>query len=159
MPTIVSPEIIAYLAGFFDGEGCIHLTERRSYWLYKGKKTPYIGFFASVKVTQNVRRPLELFQEVFGGNIRIKRHPGSGGGNWVHYEWECSRGMMVKMLESLQPFLIVKKREAECAIRFVASLQRGVRITEEKRAMRRAMIIEVKDSKRLGRVLVEERVA
>lgn len=150
---------MAYLAGFFDGEGCIHLAERVAYTRYLTKsrgqtRYSYSGFVAIIKISQNVRRPLEIFQELFGGKVRVRGHMGEGGRTCRHFEWECPRTQMIAMLESLIPYLIVKKDEAEVAIRFCQTFQRGKKLTEEQRNERRAMIAQVKAAKRIGRVFL-----
>lgn len=151
---------LAYAAGFIDGEGCIHISERSAYWQHLGKKTRYTGFFGAVKVSQNVKEPLEMLQRLFGGNVRLRDHPGKDNRRWNHYEWEAPRSVVADTLEAILPYLIVKHCEAELAIPFFRSLAGGFhsgrRLTDEIREQRRSLIRGVKEAKSNGRSVTEE---
>lgn len=157
MPVIVDT-VLAYLAGFLDGEGCIHLREKLTYSGRDPKKKMYPGYYGAIKVTQNVRAPLELFQRHFGGGIRIKGHPGRDGRKWQHFEWECSMAQSAPMLEALLPYLIVKAEEAKAAIAFFRTFHAGRRLTNAMHSYRRGLIAQVKAAKAVGRI-AESRVA
>lgn len=104
-------QLIPYLAGFFDGEGTISISH------YKRDGG---GYQLQIAVSQNERAPLEIFQTRFGGKIysqkweKVKR---------AFYSWQLTNREEKRVfLEAVSPFLIVKKREAEIALAFLATL-------------------------------------
>lgn len=91
----------AYFAGFFDGEGCVGIKKpsarRRSH-------LPY------VTVSQVRPEVLLRMKAVFGGNIHFAKHCGKNG-IWC---WQMGGSKRVlEFLRQLEPFLIVKKAEAQ----------------------------------------------
>lgn len=109
MRSSLSPE---YLAGFFDGEGCISLSAGDLYTLH-------------VSVTQVNPAPLREFAAAFGGNVRLRRwhRPDQRPG----YIWNIASQKAMAMLKVLRPYLIVKAEEADIAIAF-QSLRRPGRV-------------------------------
>ena len=93
-------ERIQYLAGFFDGEGCIVLR--------RGRKTP------TLTVTQVDPRPLRLFEEEFGGRVTKRQAPRKEAHRQA-YRWDIHAGA-VQALVRMRPFLIVKAEQADLAI-------------------------------------------
>ncbi len=99
---MVDPEL-AYLAGFFDGEGCVTVG--------RGKSPGVMSLF--IKVGQVNPAPLERFRQRFGGAI----HPLSRYGNQRQaYQWTLSTKKAQAALEQLLPYLQVKQDEARMAI-------------------------------------------
>lgn len=91
--------IIAYLAGFFDGEGSITIDKRNR---------------THVRVSQNLREPLELFKEYYGGGIYKDR---------AGFQLVITKRIDVLFcLKQLEPYLIVKKSKALFAISHVEKL-------------------------------------
>ena len=107
-----------YAAGFFDGEGCIHIAMGRS------------GIAQiRLEVSQKVTYMLELFQEKYGGKL-------SG----VHLRFD-RRDEVRNLLLALLPHLILRRREAEIALQYVSlPIQMGKRLIEEQ-LVERAKII------------------
>jgi hypothetical protein len=96
----------AYAAGFFDGEGNIVVIWQAS------KK----GYMFQVRVTQKSRKPLVWLQERWGGGIYLKQII-----NGVPcYSWNVGWGKARKFLDDVLPFLIVKRAQAELALKFAA---------------------------------------
>lgn len=88
--------IVSYLAGFFDGEGCVAARRRGS------------SADVALEATQLDPAPLFLFQGEFGGSV--KRHVGSA------WRWRlCGRENILATIEALSPFLVVKKEQAALA--------------------------------------------
>ncbi len=103
---------LAYMAGFFDGEGSIAL----------GLHCPTSGtndrtIQMDVAIGQVREESLKLFEDYFGKSMRKKDttrsvRPGVGYLNVLFY-----RGWLARtVLECLSPFLIQKKAQAELAI-------------------------------------------
>jgi hypothetical protein len=87
---------IAYCAGFFDGEGHVE---------YNGR------YSLQVSIAQNERTPLDFVEALFGGYVRL--HPNKYNG--IH-NWHGNTNVGATFLETVLPFLIVKKADAEWAL-------------------------------------------
>lgn len=88
----------AYLAGFFDGEGCVSCTI-------------YGSLSVSVGQHANSSAVLLRFQRRFGGNIAYKQTR-----NMAY--WNISGSSAARFLEAVLPFLVVKRKQSELAIKF-----------------------------------------
>jgi intein-encoded DNA endonuclease-like protein len=86
---------VAYIAGFFDGEGCISYLD---------------GTRLDISITQKDRAPLEFIQNYFGmGHIYTQRQ---------YWQYRIMRRKdQVAFLEAISPYLIVKQAKAEEALR------------------------------------------
>lgn len=101
---MVDPAELAYLAGFFDGEGCITVVRRS-----RGNMT------LAVRTSQVNPAPLYRFARAFGGEVQpIKGtlQPNRRQAfQWGRYSQNAS-----DVLEALLPYLQVKRGEAEMGI-------------------------------------------
>jgi hypothetical protein len=90
-------EIRAYLAGFFDGEGCIT----------RSHSAP------ALTISNSAVEPIRAFKDYFGfGSISVKKFPPEKG-YLDSYRWDVSgRYNVKKVLNALEPYLIVKKNKA-----------------------------------------------
>lgn len=98
---------IAYIAGLFDGEGCISM---RSY--VEGERIPRL-----IIQTQISYLPiLEKYQAVFGGNI----HHAKKFVNKPLHSWQIgSFKEQLVFLEAILPFLQEKRTQADSAITYL----------------------------------------
>lgn len=96
---------IAYIAGFFDGEGCIRI-KRAS----QGGNSYYIW----VAITNSNKEILNLVVGIFGGTVRQAERTV----NKVIYHYLITSSEAVDMLRVLLSFLKEKRRQAELAILF-----------------------------------------
>jgi hypothetical protein len=121
---------IIWAAGFFDGEGCISI----------GKAQPQLKYYKhnhhyTVRLTvyQNIRAPLQIFKELFGGTIKLRPATGKQKNNgWV---WSIGGRGLVAALTQMLPYLIVKKEQAELAIGFQGrKVPRGQKYADGKNA-------------------------
>lgn len=94
-----------YTAGFFDGEGCVNISTDRY-------AKPYIR----ILVVNTDITVLQKFQEKWGGDIaHNKRHKE----NWKRsFTWRLSHSRAIQFLQDIEPFLVVKKKQANLAIEF-----------------------------------------
>ena len=93
---------ISYIAGFFDGEGCIHITKSQS----SG------GYNLRVSISQRKKEPLIEIQKIFGGKIY-------GNGKRA-YAWEAGRKEIAySFLIAVLPFLFLKKKQAQVGLMFL----------------------------------------
>jgi hypothetical protein len=100
---------LAWAAGFFDGEGCTHLSK----YTRNGVKHAYV----SITIAQVERANLERWQKAVGvGSIGNARH--HGGNTKPFYVLTVSSYHAKKALDAMWPYLgDAKKRQAEEAIR------------------------------------------
>ena len=96
---------IAYIAGFFDGEGCVRIKQSN-----QGGNSYYV--IAHITNTNPII--LKKVQELFGGNTRLQEK----GRNKPVYNWYITSSEANDFLKTLQPFLIEKKSQAELGINF-----------------------------------------
>jgi len=97
--------MIEYAAGFFDGEGCVNCSSGR-------KNSPFIR----ILVVNTNLEVLKVFQNFWGGDINKNYKPKE---HWKQaYTWRLSHKSALKFLSDILPYLIVKKEQAELAIKF-----------------------------------------
>ena len=96
---------IAYIAGFFDGEGCIRIKQAN-----QGGNSYYIW----VAITNSNKGTLEYVANIFGGKVRRAEKKVN---KWV-YHYLVTASEATDMLKVLLGFLQEKKLQAELAIYF-----------------------------------------
>lgn len=114
---------LAYIAGFFDGEGSIVIT-------------PIAHSTSNQKRTFNMRAQavstneeiIRLLLAMFGGDIKNKPIKGNRKACWT---WRVSSQAATNFLELVLPYLKIKKPQAELALEFQSHKTRGGRKTEE----------------------------
>jgi hypothetical protein len=91
---------LAYVAGIFDGEGCVNFARLRR------------GLFVRVMVVNTNLELLKDLQAQFGGDIsKLKHKPGWKQG----FSWRLCWSSAINFLNVIQPWLRVKHRQAETA--------------------------------------------
>lgn len=120
---------LAYLAGFFDGEGCVSLGQ---------------DYALVISAGQVVEEPLLMLQSAFGGTVRKVRskHPSHQD---MHH-WTLSRGRASEALECMVPFLHVKRDQAIIGMSFQRLFSENPkrRLTNDQRDLRQVMIDTVR---------------
>ena len=101
---------LAYMAGFFDGEGTIGLGNR------SGRPNQYRVYISIANTNEWIIR---WFQFNFGGHIAFEDKQ-SQNPNWQDaWRWSITGGQQaLKFLQAICPYLILKKLQAELAIIF-----------------------------------------
>lgn len=97
----INPEEAAYVAGFFDGEGCVNFARGKS-------GQPHIR----VLIVNTNRAVLEYIQRLFGGDInRTVRQDG-----WKQ-SWQLRVGWSraIQLLEAIEPYVRVKADQVHLA--------------------------------------------
>jgi hypothetical protein len=111
----------AYAAGLFDGEGHIAITFRSN-----GKgKARYPRYQLYCSMSQNNREAIEWLVSIFGGSSRFV--VGKRSYNRRYYErwnWVISTANAAAFLETIRPYMIVKKQEIEIALAFQATMDK-----------------------------------
>lgn len=104
-----------YLAGFFDGEGCIRISKmfRKHY----SKFGDCYDYALGTKVTNTNKIVLDKCKNLYGGFVGEVKDKRKSTYKTV-YSWELKSNDAVNFLKDVLPLLIVKKQEAELAIYF-----------------------------------------
>ena len=96
---------IAYIAGFFDGEGCIRIKKAN-----QGGNSYYIW----VAITNSNKEILDFIQDIFGGQVRKAEKTV----NKVIYHYLITSAEAIAMLKVILSFLREKHDQANLAIHF-----------------------------------------
>lgn len=117
MMTVDHPMFDAWVAGFFDGEGCVIVSKCAN----KGVRGGW-NYYLMTCITQQDRRPLELIKEKFGGAIRFNQSVKS---SYVKkkghvYTWSCvmTGAASLRLLAAIQPYCVVKSEQVKEALRY-----------------------------------------
>jgi hypothetical protein len=96
-----SDDLLAYIAGFFDGEGSVFLQTHGS---------------VEVRIAQVDRRPLDLVVEHFGGRVgKLSERPG----RTPCFQWRISRWPdALVFLRAIRPWSIVKAEKIDLVLAF-----------------------------------------
>ena len=109
----------SYLAGLFDGEGCVLIGYRKT------GNPRFLSMYISI--TNQDPRPLKAcFQEYGGGILTRSIRP-----DWPCYRWQTGSRKALRFLKDVLPWLIIKKEEAEVAIQFQEKKKKGHKRSEE----------------------------
>ena len=106
---VASDTTLAYLAGFFDGEGSVTV----------GRKTRSTGdrsYFLQISITQPSLPALEVYQSYFGGHVGSVKRPAGMSPTW---QWSPHQAGKTLFLSSLLPFIVLKKQQFERALEFL----------------------------------------
>lgn len=108
---------LAYIAGFFDGEGWLGIIRRQS---GKNKKTgkKYTQYLLMLGAGQNDPRPIGFIQARFPGSIRAAKQ-----GNHMFYTWQLASQKAEDFLIAVAPYLINKREQCELAMHYRAFLK------------------------------------
>lgn len=100
----------AYLAGLFDGEGCVGYYKRR------GNRNKY-SYVSMVLITQSdFRLMLWLESKIGFGNITSR-----AGKKHFEYHWQTNKkSAVVEFLEAIEPYLILKGEQARILLNHLA---------------------------------------
>jgi len=105
---------LAWLAGFFDGEGCIsifHIVEKPTQLRPKGRTR----YALQISITNTSVSALALVHTWFGG--KLYKH---SRGCWV---WKlCGRNLQRDFLQAVQSYLHIKSAQAAIALEYLATV-------------------------------------
>jgi len=106
---------IQYIAGFFDGEGGIYVTQKTDKRFGKSILVRNIR----CQVTNGDIKVLKMIQQKYGGVIREKQR--EEGWKPAFYLEIASQKDILKFLQDIEPYLIVKKEQVKLAIQYLKS--------------------------------------
>lgn len=100
----------AYLAGIFDGEGCV------GYYKRIGSRNKY-SYVSMVLITQSdFRLMLWLESKIGFGNVTTR-----AGKKHFEYHWQVNKkSAVVEFLEAIAPYLILKGEQARVLLNHLA---------------------------------------
>ena len=99
----ISNTVLAYFAGFVDGEGCIGLIK-------KERKDRTICIAPRVVVVQKTKEVLKELQLYFGGSLRLRKN--NGFKKSYIYVWSVSNKKAYLFIELIYSYLRIKKSQA-----------------------------------------------
>lgn len=118
------PRLVAYAAGYFDGEGCITLCH---------DKRGYAGL--KVAVVSLDRHSVNLLAYCLGGRIGSERHKWKGKSDLYH-RWsvtgKSAQGVLIKLI----PFLVGKRPRAIKACELDFSSRGGKKLSASEKSRR-----------------------
>jgi hypothetical protein len=98
---------LAWMGGFFDGEGCLGQYYQKQYW--KGQVNGG-GFRLCLYIVNTQRELLEPFL-VFGGHINVRRTTTK---KWSQaYVYQLRDKRVIRFLQLIQPFIKSKRRREQ----------------------------------------------
>ena len=106
----------AYIAGLFDGEGCV---QYKKYWDTKRKDRPkrYKVWRISLEMSMTDKSVIQWVHEVLGVgtvNINIKNKSPSSKPHWKNqWRWRCSHRDALTVAKLMWPFAQVKLHKLE----------------------------------------------
>src|SRR5690348_6220371 len=117
-----------YMAGLFDGEGCIGIYERSVKHSGTGAVSPYIGLVMTVSNTHKevIRHIKERCGGVVGFSMRYPRKR-DGSLRRTLYRWSAQSKEAPHILRQIFPYLIVKRDQAALALEFAELVDREKR--------------------------------
>ena len=124
--------LLAYTAGIIDGEGCILIARG----IKMKSKIPYHQL--QVVVSNTNLWLCEWLKMQYGGSITKDRRSlikGSLSKNIIH-KWFLSSKPAAKFLETILPYLYLKRAQAELAVRFQDNRGGNHRLSKEQRLLR-----------------------
>lgn len=101
---------LAYLAGFFDGEGTIIICKDKS-------RLGNVNYRLRVGASQVIPAPITMLQDKFGGLTQI--HKKSSLSHRDIFTWQLHSQKAKEFLKCLLPYLTVKRDQAMFAITWV----------------------------------------
>lgn len=104
---------LANAAGFFDGEGCIHIARQS----HPGSRRGFI-YRLVVSLSQNHMASLIDFQELVGVEGRLYRRTREASTNRDWYTLNYDGKAAEAVIATLQPYLLRKRMEAQTALQF-----------------------------------------
>jgi hypothetical protein len=151
MQDSIDNEVLAYIGGILDGEGCILIS--KSNRTRKENKNPVYSTRISVSMCD--KEIPELFYKLFGGSLQ-KRHRSKNRKHKPTYEWILSTKKCIHFLEIIIPFLRIERKikTARICLEFQKHVTnkniKGKRLTKEELDFREEMYLFSKEFNHRG---------
>jgi hypothetical protein len=141
---------LAWLAGFFDGEGSVGVYE--VFKAKEGCKQRSRGSFLKVCIVQAVPEPLVWCKTIWGGRLqKRKQSPKAIKNSGCVYQWDISNAKALPFLEAICPYVKVKKSQVDLAIQFQKTKGgRGIPLNSERLIYEKEARDNIRLMKRIG---------
>lgn len=127
---------LAWLAGFFDGEGCVSIFKIPR---LEGK---YIEYKMTVSISQKDKRPLEAIRGWFGGNVTLNQSSGV-------WKWTRSAQQARIFLEAVRPYLKLKHEQVDVALAFQERKKESKKLRSASFVLEREAFRELNEADRI----------
>lgn len=109
----MKPEDIGWVAGIFDGEGCVHVSKAT---------TPYgVQYQLKLSVSNTDPGMICRLVRLLGGNFRPEKQKGN---RKEVYKWYIQGRGAIRVIKLMLPYLVTRKEQAEVALEFERTYQR-----------------------------------
>ena len=102
-----------YLAGLFDGEGCVQF--HRRYRRVRAKKKPYNALTCTLDIAMTDKATIEYVKKITGfGSVckRIKNKSPSSKSHWKdQWRWNVSHRQAYEVARHIAPFAVTKQEK------------------------------------------------
>ncbi len=135
-----SEQELAYLAGLFDGEGCININHHKP---QTGKRTEQHTLRCQVLMTD--KDSVELFHKMFFGSVSYYPPKTKIKASW---KWVVTSNQALEFLQTICPYLKLKQPQANIAISFQLTRKgkRGsIKVSESELASRNEFYLTMKE--------------
>ena len=113
----ISQTDIAYLAGLFDGEGCVTCKQRKTKRPDRGGKV-YNQWYIRCEINMTDRAIIKWLHETLGFGSFYKKPPSAKQlGRQMQYRWCCSYRDALKFANLLLPHARVKRKKLQQIIK------------------------------------------
>tara|TARA_Y100000310_G_C20667881_1_gene808619 strand:+ start:500 stop:934 length:435 start_codon:yes stop_codon:yes gene_type:complete len=136
-----------YMAGFFDGEGCISINKSNKLKRTSGKR--YLQYSAVIVVSNTDRDVLEIFQRNFGGNIYTLKRGLNAHKYKPCYQWMAFSNQAKTFCLRMVDRLILKRKQAEIIIT-LQNMKNGKWKNQEKLDELEAMKLQINKLNKRG---------
>ena len=103
-----------YLAGLFDGEGCVQF-HRRYRHKKKGRNKAYNFLTCTLDIAMTDKKTIEYIRDITGlgsVNKRVKNTSPSSKAHWKEqYRWHASHRQACKIAKYIAPFSVTKQEK------------------------------------------------
>lgn len=141
-PTPISDYRIAYCAGYFDGEGCIHVSENSG------------TLRLHVLITSGDKNTLNLFKQLLGGNVLPREN--TKDNRRQMFTWRVGGYGALDAMKQMVPFLIAKREQAQLVFDRGWNIhKRGYTLNATENFNRKAIMAGLKSMKKKGFVSYE----
>ncbi len=123
-PLILTDSQRGYLAGLFDGEGCVTIARRHQH------RSGAFAMTLEALLVMDDEKTIRYVHETTGLGTVTVDHRVDAAGTTSGYRWATTSGSASLFLQALRPLLLTKADEADVAIEF-ASLLTGGRVSRE----------------------------
>ena len=100
-----------YLAGLFDGEGCVQF--HRRYRRIRKNRAPHFALTCTLDIAMTDKPTIEYVKKITGvGNVsrRVKNKSPSSKKHWKdQWRWNCSHRQACEIAKQIAPFAVTKQ--------------------------------------------------